>query len=101
MMIDLVKYPVFTEKSVRVIENNQYTFDVDLRLSKPQIKKLIEELFSVIVISVNTHRPPRKKKRLGVSQGFKRKYKTVNLTVKSGQSINLFPETSPKEMSES
>ena len=45
MMIDLVKYPVFTEKSVRVIENNQYTFDVDLRLSKPQIKKLIEQLF--------------------------------------------------------
>lgn len=91
----------FTEKSVRVIENNQYTFDVDLRLSKPQIKKLIEELFSVIVISVNTHRPPRKKKRLGVSQGFKKSYKRVIVTVKSGQSINLFPETSPKEMSES
>ena len=92
MMIDLVKYPVFTEKSVRVIENNQYTFDVDLRLSKPQIKKLIEELFSVIVISVNTHRPPRKKKRLGVSQGFKRSYKRVIVTIKSGQSINLFTE---------
>ncbi len=41
MMIDLVKYPVLTEKSVRLIENNQYTFDVDLRLHKPQIKKLI------------------------------------------------------------
>jgi len=92
MMIDLVKYPVFTEKSVRVIENNQYTFDVDLRLSKPQIKKLIEELFSVIVISVNTHRPPRKKKRLGVSQGFKRSYKRVIVTIKSGQSIKLFTE---------
>ena len=93
MMIDLVKYPVFTEKSVRVIENNQYTFDVDLRISKPQIKKLIEELFSVIVISVNTHRPPRKKKRLGVSQGFKRSYKRVIVTVKSGQSIKLFTES--------
>ncbi|RYX99205.1 MAG: 50S ribosomal protein L23 [Cyanobacteriota bacterium] len=57
------------------------------------MKKLIEELFSVIVISVNTHRPPRKKKRLGVSQGFKRSYKRVIVTVKSGQSIKLFTES--------
>ena len=38
MMIDLIKYPVLTEKSVRLIENNQYTFDVELKLNKIQIK---------------------------------------------------------------
>jgi len=43
MMIELVKYPVLTEKSVRLMDSNQYTFDVDFRLTKPQIKKLIEE----------------------------------------------------------
>lgn len=91
-MIDLVKYPVLTEKSARLIENNQYTFDVDLRLNKLQIKKLIEELFQVTVIAVNTHRPPRKKKRLGVSQGFKTSYKRAIITIKPGQSIMLFPE---------
>ncbi len=64
MMIDLVKYPVLTEKSVRLIENNQYTFDVEPKLNKVQIKQLIEDLFEVKVISVNTHRPPRKKKDL-------------------------------------
>jgi large subunit ribosomal protein L23 len=37
-MIDLVKYPVITEKSYRLIEKNQYTFDVDPRLTKPQKK---------------------------------------------------------------
>ncbi len=88
MMIDLVKYPVITEKTVRLIENNQYTFDVDLRLSKPQIKKLIEELLGVVVISVNTHRPPRKKKRLGLSQGFKTSYKRVIVTVKDDTESN-------------
>nr|YP_009105708.1 ribosomal protein L23 [Neocystis brevis]AIT94431.1 ribosomal protein L23 [Neocystis brevis] len=92
MMIDLVKYPVLTEKSVRLIENNQYTFDVDLRLHKPQIKKLIEDLFEVKVIAVNTHRPPRHKKRLGFSQGVKARYKRVIITLKSGDSIALFPE---------
>ena len=91
-MIDLVKYPVLTEKSVRLIENNQYTFDIDLRLSKPQIKKLIEELFKVVVISVNTHRPPRKKKRIGSSQGFKTSSKRVIVTVKKNQSIRILPE---------
>ena len=83
MMIDLVKYPVITEKTARLLENNQYTLDVDLRLSKPQIKKLIEELLGEVVVSVNTHRPPRKKKRLGLSQGFKTSYKRVIVTVKS------------------
>jgi large subunit ribosomal protein L23 len=92
MMIDLIKYPVLTEKSVRLIENNQYTFDVDLRLYKPQIKKLIEDLFHVKVIAVNTHRPPRRKKRLGLSQGIKARYKRVIITLKSGDSITLFPE---------
>jgi large subunit ribosomal protein L23 len=92
MMIDLVKYPVLTEKSVRLIENNQYTFDVDLRLSKPQIKKLFEQLFKVSVIGVNTHRPPRKKRRLGPSQGFRTRYKKVIITIKSGESIPIFSE---------
>nr|YP_009106282.1 ribosomal protein L23 [Interfilum terricola]AIT95120.1 ribosomal protein L23 [Interfilum terricola] len=92
MMIDLVKHPVLTEKSVRLIENNQYTFAVDLRLSKPQIKKLIEEYFKVKVISINTHIPPRKKKRLGTSFGFKARYKRVIVTLKSGDSIPLFQE---------
>lgn len=83
----MIKYPVLTEKSVRLIEDNQYTFDVDLRLSKPQIKKLIENFFKVKVISVNTHRPPRKKRRLGAVKGYKTRYKRVIITIKSGESL--------------
>ena len=63
MIIDLVKYPILTEKSVRLIQNTQYTFDVDLKLNKLQIKKLIQDLFKVNVLAVNTHRPPKKKKK--------------------------------------
>ena len=92
-MIDLVKYPVLTEKSVRLIENNQYTFDVDLRLSKPQIKKLIEEFFQVKVTNVNTHRPPRKKRRMNAVKGFRTQYKRVIVTIKSGESIALFEQS--------
>ena len=49
-MIELVKHPVFTEKSVRLIADNQYTFDVDLKLTKNEIKKVIKEIFKVYLV---------------------------------------------------
>lgn len=91
-MIDLIKQPVLTEKSTRLLENNQYTFDVDLRLTKTKIKILMEELFDVKVLSVNTHRSPRKKRRLGQYQGYRPRYKRVIITLRSEDSIALFAE---------
>ena len=90
MIINLVKYPVLTEKSVGLIKKSQYTFDVDLKLNKLQIKTLIQDLFQVNVIAVNTHRPPKKKKVLGASKGYRASYKRVIVTLKSENSIRLF-----------
>ena len=89
-MIDLIKYPVITEKSCRLIEKNKYTFDVDKKLTKSQIKKILENLFKINIISVNTHLPPIKKKRLGLKQGYKVRYKRVIITIKSNQQIPIF-----------
>lgn len=89
-MIDLVKYPVLTEKSVRLIENNQYMFDVDIRLTKTQLRKVFENLFDVKVISVNTHLSPIKKKRLGLNQGYKTRYKRIIIRIKADQTIPIF-----------
>ena len=90
MMFNLVKYPILTEKSYRALfKHKQYTFDVDLRLTKPQIKKLFKNLFDVNVIAINTHRPPRKKVRVGMAQGYRPQYKRVILTLKEGQSIKF------------
>ena len=82
MMLDLIKYPrIRTEKATRLIEKNQFSFDVDRRLTKPQIQKLIEEFFNVKVLAVNTHRPPRKTKRLGAKPNYKRVIVTLNSDV--------------------
>ena len=97
MMIELVKHPVFTEKSVRLIADNQYTFDVDLKLTKPEIKRVIKELFRVDVLRVNTHRPPRKKRRLGITAGFKSSKKRAIITIKAGQSLPLLTDGEIKE----
>lgn len=93
MLIDLLKQPVRTEKySVRAnnVDPNIYIFDLDIRLTKTQIKKLIEQLFDVTVISVNTYIAPLKKKRLGFKQGYKTRYKRAIIRLLSGQKLQLF-----------
>ena len=88
--IDLVKYPIITEKTyLALYKNRQYTFDIDKRLNKTQIKKLFSSLFNVNVIAVNTHIPPRQQLRVGMAQGYRPSFKRAIVTLKEGQSINL------------
>ena len=65
-LADLVIKPIITEKATLLLEENKYVFDVLPKASKPEIKAAIESLFEVKVTSVNTIRPPRKKRRVWV-----------------------------------
>ncbi len=53
--MDEMKYPLLTEKTIRLLEKNQYTFDVDKKSTKTEIKKWIEGFFGVKVIRMNSH----------------------------------------------
>ena len=53
-LADIIRKPVITEKATNALDLNQYTFEVDHRAAKPQIKAAIEALFSVKVIGINT-----------------------------------------------
>lgn len=93
VMIDLIKYPVINYKSYRMlIENKQYMFDVDLRLSKPQIRKIFEDYFKVKVLSVNTHRPSRKKSLATGFSGYKTRLKRVIIKLQNDQSLTYVDE---------
>lgn len=93
VMIDLIKYPVINYKSYRMlIENKQYMFDVDLRLSKPQIKKLFEDYFKVNVVSVNTHRPSRQKSLATGFPGYQTRLKRVIIKLQNDQSLTYVDE---------
>jgi len=51
----IVKYPVSTEKSIRLMESeNKLVFRVEIKASKEEIKKAVEELFNAKVIKINT-----------------------------------------------
>ena len=51
-LADVIRKPVITEKATNALDLNQYTFEVDHRAAKPQIKAAIEALFSVKVEAV-------------------------------------------------
>ena len=52
----IVKYPLSTEKSIRLMESqNELVFVVDVDANKSMIKKAIEEMFKVSVKKVKTH----------------------------------------------
>ena len=62
--------PVISEKSYGLIETaNQYTFQVDKRANKNQIKRAIESAFDVRVRKVNTSNVKSKPKRQGLTRG--------------------------------
>lgn len=91
-LIDLVKYPILTEKTIRLIEQNQYSFAVNSKSNKTNIKIAIEQLFDVKVVSVNTLLQPLKKRRVGKFIGAKSSYKRAIVTIAPEDSITLFED---------
>ena len=90
--VQIIKYPIITDKATRLLENNQYSFIVDRGSNKLAIKAAIEYLFNVKVIKVNTCHLPRKKKRVGKYIGWKPQYKKAIVSLAEGDVINLFTE---------
>ena len=89
--------PLITEKSEMLSDRlNQYTFVVDKKANKLQIKDAIEEMYNVAVESVNTIIVPGKLKtrstRSGLLKGSKPSYKKAIVTLTEGEEIDFFGE---------
>ena len=79
----VIKYPVMTEKSMRMVEEeNKLVFIVDRRANKPTIKRAVEELFNVEVEKVWTMITSRGEKKAIVK--LKPEYKATDVAVKLG-----------------
>lgn len=91
-LADQIRRPIITEKATRLLEDNQYTFEVMPTANKLQIKAAIESLFNVKVTGISTFRPPTKKRRVGKFIGHRAHYKRAIVTLAAGDSIKLFPE---------
>lgn len=82
--------PIVSERSYDLMEQNKYTFEVARDANKYQIKDAIEELFSVKVDRVNTINVKPKKKRVRYVAGYTRQWKKAVVTLKEGETIEIF-----------
>ena len=86
---DVILSPVVSEKSYNLIDDGKYTFIVDPRSNKTEIKLAIEKIFNVKVDSVNTLNRPGKTRRTKFGLGKRKDTKRAIVTLKSG-SIDIF-----------
>jgi large subunit ribosomal protein L23 len=88
---DIVLSPVVSEKSYDLIdETRTYTFVVDQRASKTEIKRAVESIFKVKVVAVNTMNRKGKKKRTGWTFGTRSDVKRALVTLAEGDQIDIF-----------
>jgi large subunit ribosomal protein L23 len=91
-LLSIVKYPILTEKTIKLMDQNQYSFAIDPKADKVAVKYAVEKLFDVKVISVNTSSLPLRKRRVGKFIGKKARYKRAIVSLSSDDSIILFEE---------
>lgn len=86
----IIVEPVISEKSYALMADNKYTFRVNDRAHKTQIRSAVEEIFSVEVVAVRTSRVRSKPKRRGVHSGRTRAWKKAVVELSPGDKIELF-----------
>ena len=86
---DVLVGPLVTEKTTLLSENGQIAFRVRLDATKAEIRKAIENLFDVKVISVNTLRVKGKTKLFRGRRGRRSDYKKAIVTLAEGQNVDF------------
>ena len=88
---DVLRRPIVTEKTTDQADLNQYTFQVDRRANKMQVKDAVETAFDVTVVSVRIVNIPAKMGRYGRSQVVKKPaWKKAIVSLAPGNTIQLF-----------
>jgi large subunit ribosomal protein L23 len=87
--------PIITEKAEKLSEKrHQYSFVVDKKANKIEIRKAVEDMYGVTVDSVNTLVMPGKARtrttKTGAMRGMRPSYKKAIITLTEGEEINFF-----------
>ena len=88
---DIIKRPIVTEASMNAMADKKYTFVVDKKSNKTEIKNAVEKIFGVKVASVNTMNMLGKKKRMGMNVGKRADWKKAIITLtEDSKTIEFF-----------
>ena len=86
---NILRTPVITEKATILRDANTYTFRVDSRANKVEIRRAVESVFGVKVEAVRTVSVHRKPKRQGYHQGSTAAWKKAYVKLRVGETIDL------------
>ena len=87
---EVIIEPVVSEKSYALMADGKYTFRVNDRAHKTQIRHAVEEIFEVGVVEVHTMKVRSKPKRRGMHSGTTRSWKKAIVKLAPGDRIELF-----------
>ncbi len=87
---DILIRPIVSEKSYSLMDEGKYTFEVDPRANKTEIKIAVEQVFGVKVKSVNTINRKGKTRRTRFGMGKRKDVKRAIVTVGDGEALDIF-----------
>lgn len=93
--MEFLKKPILTEKASALAENaNRYTFKVEHRANKLQLKQAIEKMYGVNIVAINTMivygKTKSRNTKGGLVTGRSAKYKKAIVTLSEGQTIDYY-----------
>lgn len=87
---EVLKRPIVTEKTTLQADQGRYTFEVDIRANKHEVRQAVEKIFDVNVVSVNIIRMRGKRHRYGPHVSKPHPWKKATVKLAEGQSIGFF-----------
>jgi len=87
---EVIKRPLITEKSTKLIELGKYTFEVMQGVNKVEIAKAVEQAFKVSVVKVNVVNVRKKERRVGKYTGLRPAVRKAIVTLQKGQTLDVF-----------
>jgi large subunit ribosomal protein L23 len=88
---DIIKRPIITENTMNLTAQKKYTFEVDVKANKTEVKDAVEKIFGVKVAKVNIMNYKGKFKRVGRYSGYtNRRRKAIVTLTPDSKDIELF-----------
>ena len=87
---EVIKRPLITEKTTKLIEERKYSFEVMPGANKIEVKQAIESAFKVKVVDVNIVNVRRKERRVGKYEGLRPAVRKAIVTLAEGQKLDVF-----------
>ena len=87
---EILVRPLITEKSMKLVDEGKYTFEVKQGANKVEVKKAVEELFKVEVTAVNMMNTQRRRRRVGKYEGLRPAVQKAIVTLAEGQKLDVF-----------